>query len=57
MADLLRHAIDPLRHPGVNSLGAMAFIGWLTAPAAQEMIAAYRVGGPPIAQPAARRLR
>ncbi|MBI4517953.1 MAG: substrate-binding domain-containing protein [Deltaproteobacteria bacterium] len=48
-------ATDPYRHPGANYLAAMAVIGWLTSPAAQELIGAYRVGGRPVAQPTARR--
>jgi tungstate transport system substrate-binding protein len=46
-------ATDPHRHAGANYLAAMALIGWLTSPAAQELIAAYRVGGRAVADPAA----
>ena len=45
-------ATNPHRHPGANYLGAMALIGWLTSPAAQELIAAYRVGWRPVVRPA-----
>ncbi len=31
-------AVNPARHPKVNYLGAMLFIGWLTSPEGQEMI-------------------
>ncbi|MFQ5880915.1 MAG: substrate-binding domain-containing protein [Candidatus Methylomirabilales bacterium] len=31
-------AVNPARHPQVNYLGAMLFIGWLTSPEGQEII-------------------
>ena len=46
-------ATNPHQHAGSNYLAAMALIGWLTSPAAQELIAAYRVGGRRVAHPAA----
>jgi len=46
-------ATNPYRHAGANYLAAMTLVGWLTSPAAQELIAAYRVAGRPVAQPAA----
>ncbi|MFI5393962.1 MAG: substrate-binding domain-containing protein [Candidatus Binatia bacterium] len=45
-------ATNPHRHEGANYLAAMELVGWLTSPAAQEMIAAYRVAGRAVAQPA-----
>jgi tungstate transport system substrate-binding protein len=44
-------ATNPRRHPSANYVAAMALIGWLTAPPAQELIAAYRVSGRVIARP------
>lgn len=34
-------AVNPARHTHVNYLGAMLFIGWLTSPEGQEMIANF----------------
>lgn len=45
-------ATNPHRHEGANYLAAMELVGWLTSPATQEMIAAYRVAGRAVAQPA-----
>lgn len=36
-------AVDPQRYPDVNYTGAMTFIGWLTSPEGQRMIADYRI--------------
>jgi len=38
-------AVNPARHPGVNHVGAMQFIEWLTSPEGQAAIAAFRVDG------------
>jgi len=38
-------AVNPERHPEVNSEGAEAFIEWLTGREAQKMIADFEVGG------------
>ena len=45
-------ATNAHRHPEANYLAAMALIGWLTAPAAQDLIAAYRIAGRAVARPA-----
>ncbi len=34
-------AVNPATHPHVNYLGAMLFIGWLTSPAGQKIIADF----------------
>lgn len=34
-------AVNPARHPRVNYLGAMLFIGWLTSPEGQEVIGKF----------------
>jgi tungstate transport system substrate-binding protein len=41
-------AVNPKRYPDVNYRGAMALIDWLTSPAGQGRIAAFRVGGEPL---------
>jgi tungstate transport system substrate-binding protein len=47
-------AANPHRHRDVRFVEAMALIGWLTSPTAQEMIDAFRVGDRRIATPACR---
>jgi tungstate transport system substrate-binding protein len=44
-------AANPHRQRGVRFVEAMALIGWLTSPAARELIAEFRVGGRRIAVP------
>ena len=38
-------AVDPRRHPGINSRGAMAFVDWITSQEGQAAIAAFRING------------
>ena len=38
-------AVNPEKHPHVNSEGVKAFIDWLTGPEGQKMIAAFTVNG------------
>ena len=38
-------AINPAKHTTVDYIRAMAFIGWLTSPVCQKMIAEYKKGG------------
>lgn len=38
-------AVNPARHPHVSYINAMAFIGWLTSPQCQQMIAQFKKGG------------
>lgn len=38
-------AVNPARYPDVNFKGAMQLIDWITAPATQKTIAAFRAGG------------
>jgi tungstate transport system substrate-binding protein len=37
--------VNPARHPSVKATDGQAFIDWLTGPAGQAAIAAYRIGG------------
>ncbi len=37
--------INPQRHPQANHAGALAFAAWLTSPAGQKAIAAFRLNG------------
>ena len=37
--------VNPARHPHVNSAGANRFVDWVTSPAGQGVIAAYKIGG------------
>ncbi len=38
-------AVNPKKYPDVNYQGAMHFIEWLTSPAGQQAIAAYKPKG------------
>ena len=38
-------AVNPAKHTTVDYIRAMAFIGWLTSPVCQKMIAEYKKGG------------
>ena len=46
-------AVNPARHRGVNYLGAMRLIAWLTSPEGQKDIAALRIDGQPLFIPLA----
>ncbi|MFQ5893196.1 MAG: substrate-binding domain-containing protein [Nitrospinota bacterium] len=46
-------AVNPARHPHVNYVMAMAFIGWLTSPEGQKIIGAFRKGGKTLFHPTA----
>lgn len=46
-------AVDPQRYPDSNYTGAMAFIGWITSPEGQQMIADYRIDGQTLFTPMA----
>jgi tungstate transport system substrate-binding protein len=37
--------VNPAKHPHVKAADGEAFIGWLTAPAGQAAIGAYRIEG------------
>jgi tungstate transport system substrate-binding protein len=49
--DLMLHnpygviAVNPARHPQVNYIKAMAFIGWLTSPGCQQLISNFKQQG------------
>lgn len=47
--------VHPARHPKVRLAQAQAFADWLTSPAGQSTIAAYRIGGQPAFLPHAAR--
>ena len=38
-------AVNPTKHPNTNYIRVMAFIGWLTSPECQKMIAEFKKGG------------
>jgi tungstate transport system substrate-binding protein len=38
-------AVNPQKHPGINSQGAMAFVNWITSPQAQRVIADFKING------------
>lgn len=44
-------AVNPARHPHANYMDAMLFIGYLTSPAGQRIIAGFRVAGEPLFHP------
>ena len=46
-------AVNPARYPGINFKGAMQLIDWLTSPAGQQKIAAFRSGGEQVFFPSA----
>jgi tungstate transport system substrate-binding protein len=37
--------VNPAKHPHVNAAGANKFVDWVTSPAGQGVIAAYKIGG------------
>jgi tungstate transport system substrate-binding protein len=47
--------VSPQRHPHVKAAEGEAFIKWLTSPAGQAAIAAYRIDGAPAFFPNARK--
>jgi len=47
-------AVNPARHNGLNHVGAMQFIEWLTSPEGQAAIAAFRIEGEQLFFPNAR---
>ena len=38
-------AINPAKHPHINSVGAQKFVDWVTSSAGQGVIAGYKIGG------------
>jgi len=46
--------VNPARHPQVKAALGRAFIDWLTAPAGQQAIASYKIGGEPLFFPDAK---
>lgn len=38
-------AVNPKRYPGVNYVGAMTFIAWMTSPEGQKLIGEYKMKG------------
>jgi tungstate transport system substrate-binding protein len=47
--------VNPAKHPHVKQDAAQAFAGWVTSPAGQAAIAAYKIGGEPLFFPNAER--
>ncbi len=41
-------AVNPARHPHVRHAQAQQFVDWITGPAGQAAIAAFRIGGQPL---------
>ncbi|MBI3961951.1 MAG: substrate-binding domain-containing protein [Deinococcus sp.] len=41
-------AVNPVRYPDINYLGAMALIAWVTSPQGQRLIRDYQVNGQPL---------
>lgn len=50
-------AVNPARHPGINSTGAHQLIAWMVSPDGQARIAAFRSSGQQLFFPLAARLR
>jgi tungstate transport system substrate-binding protein len=46
-------AVNPERYPDSNYTGAMTFIGWITSPQGQQLIADYRIDGQALFTPLA----
>ncbi len=46
--------VNPARHPRVKAAEAQRFVDWVTSPAGQGAIAAYRIGGEQLFFPSAR---
>ncbi|MEW6202683.1 MAG: substrate-binding domain-containing protein [bacterium] len=46
-------AVNPAKHPHVNYIGSMTFIGWVTSPEGQRIIAGYKVDNSPLFYPQA----
>jgi tungstate transport system substrate-binding protein len=41
-------AVNPAKHPHVKQAQAQQFVDWITGPAGQAAIAAFRIGGQPL---------
>ena len=50
-------AVNPVRHPGINSKGAMQLVEWITSAEGQQAIAGFRVDGQQVFFPAAKAAR
>ena len=50
-------AVNPEKHPNTNYIKAMAFIGWLTSPECQRMIAEFKKGGEVLFHPDAIKIK
>jgi tungstate transport system substrate-binding protein len=48
-------AVNPAKHPHVKLKEAQRFIDWVTSPAGQANIAAYKIGGEQLFFPSAKR--
>lgn len=38
-------AVNPRKHPGINSQGATAFVNWITSPEGQKVVADFKING------------
>ena len=48
-------AVNPAKHPHINLVGAQKFVDWVTSPAGQGVIAAYKIAGEQVFFPNAAR--
>ena len=46
--------VNPAKHPHVKALEAQKFVDWITSPAGQATLAAYKIGGEPLFFPSAK---
>ena len=47
-------AVNPRRHPGINSQGALAFVSWITSAEGQKAVADFKINGVQMFFPAAK---
>ena len=47
-------AVNPRKHPGINSQGATAFVNWITSPEGQKVVADFKINGVQMFFPIAR---
>jgi tungstate transport system substrate-binding protein len=46
--------VNPAKHPHVKAAEAQKFVDWITSPAGQATLAAYKIGGEPLFFPSAK---
>ena len=47
-------AVNPQKHPGINTQGAMAFVNWITSSEGQKAVADFKINGVQMFFPTAR---